>query len=89
MKEKEAKEGKKDKNRVSSSTMNTYSSMNTRKMKDRSSTNVSADAERKAQQVRQTNGKRYKSGSLAEKANMVSSFNDTSSSSSKKQGRKG
>ena len=89
MKEKEAKEGKKDKNRVSSSTMNTYSSMNTRRMKDKSATNVSAASEKKAQQARQTNGKKYKSGSLAEKANMVSSFNDTSSSSSKKQGRKG
>ena len=89
MKEKEEKEGKKDKNRVSSSTMNTYSSMNTRRMKDKSSTNVSADSERKAQQARQTNGKKYKYGSLAAKANMVSSFNDTSSSSSKKQGKKG
>ena len=89
MKEKEAKEGKKDKNRVSSSTMNTYSSMNTRRMKDKSATNVSAASEKKAQQARQTNGKKYKSGSLAEKANMVSSFNDTSSSSSKKQSRKG
>ena len=89
MKEKEAKEGKKDKNRVSSSTMNTYSSMNTRRMKDKSATNVSAKKEKKAQQARQTNGKKYKSGSLAEKANMVSSFNDTSSSSSKKQSRKG
>jgi len=89
MKEKEAKEGKKDKNRVSSSTMNTYSSMNTRKMKDKSSTSVSSDSERKAQQARQTNGKKYKSGSLAAKANMVSSFNDADNSSSKKQGRKG
>ena len=89
MKEKEAKEGKKDKNRVSSSTMNTYSSMNTRKMKDKSSTAVSFDSEKKAQQARQTNGKKYKSGSLAAKANMVSSFNDADNSSSKKQGRKG
>ncbi len=89
MKEKEEKEGKKDKNRVSSSTMNTYSSMNTRRMKDKSNTNVSADSERKAQQARQTNGKKYKAGSLAAKANMVSSFNDTGSSSSKKQGKKG
>ena len=89
MKEKEAKEGKKDKNRVSSSTMNTYSSMNTRKMKDKSSTYVSSDSEKKAQQARQTNGKKYKSGSLAAKANMVSSFNDADNSSSKKQGRKG
>ena len=89
MKAKEAKEGKKDKNRVSSSTMNTYSSMNTRKMKDKSSTYVSSDSEKKAQQARQTNGKKYKSGSLAAKANMVSSFNDADNSSSKKQGRKG
>ena len=89
MKEKEEKEGKKDKNRVSSSTMNTYSSMNTRRMKDRSSTNVSADSERKVQQARQTNGKKYKSGSLASKANMVSSFNDSDNSSSRKQGKKG
>ena len=89
MKEKEAKEGKKDKNRVSSSTMNTYSSMNTRRMKDKSSTSVSSDSERKAQQARQTNGKKYKSGSLASKANMVSSFNDADNSSSKKQGGKG
>ena len=89
MKEKEAKEGKKDKNRVSSSTMNTYSSMNTRRMKDKSSTSVSSDSERKAQQARQTNGKKYKSGSLAAKAKMVSSFNDADNSSSKKQGRKG
>ncbi len=89
MKEKEAKEGKKDKNRVSSSTMNTYSSMNTRRMKDKSSTSVSSDSERKAQQARQTNGKKYKPGSLAAKANMVSSFNDADNSSSKKQGRKG
>jgi YidC/Oxa1 family membrane protein insertase len=89
MKEKEAKEGKKDKNRVSSSTMNTYSSMNTRRMKDKSSTAVSSDSEKKAQQARQTNGKKYKSGSLASKANMVSSFNDADNSSSKKQGRKG
>ena len=89
MKEKEAKEGSKDKNRVSSSTMNTYSSMNTRRMKDKSSTSVSSDSERKAQQARQTNGKKYKSGSLAAKANMVSSFNDADNSSSKKQGRKG
>ena len=58
-------------------------------MKDRSSTNVSADSERKVQQARQTNGKKYKSGSLAEKANMVSSFNDSDNSSSKKQGKKG
>ena len=89
MKEKEAKEGKKDKYRLSSSTMNTYSSMNTRRMKDKSSTSVSSDSERKAQQARQTNGKKYKSGSLAAKANMVSSFNDADNSSSKKQGRKG
>ena len=89
MKEKEEKEGKKDKNRVSSSTMNTYSSMNTRRMRDRADTNVSADSERKAQQVRQTNGKKYKAGSLAEKANMVSSFNDSNTGSSKKQGKKG
>ena len=89
MKEKEEKEGKKDKNRVSSSTMNTYSSMNTRSMKDRTGTNVSADSERKAQQARQTNGKKYKAGSLAEKANMVSSFNDSNAGSSKKQGKKG
>lgn len=89
MKEKEAKEGKKDKNRVSSSTMNTYSSMNTRRMKDRTDTNVSADSEKKVQQARQTNGKKYKAGSLAEKANMVSSFNDSNTSSSKKQGKKG
>ena len=89
IKEKEEKEGKKDKNRVSSSTMNTYSSMNTRRMKDRSSTNVSADSERKVLEARQTNGKKYKSGSLAEKANMVSSFNDSDNSSSKKQGKKG
>ena len=89
MKEKEAKEGKKDKNRVSSSTMNTYSSMNTRRMKDRTDTNVSADSEKKVQQARQTNGKKYKAGSLAEKANMVSSFNDSNRSSDKKQGKKG
>ena len=89
MKEKEAKEGKKDKNRVSSSTMNTYSNMNTRRMKDTSSTAVSSDSEKKAQQARQTNGKKYKSGSLASKANMVSSFNDADNSSSKKQGGKG
>ena len=89
MKEKEAKEGKKDKNRVSSSTMNTYSNMNTRRMKDKSSTAVSSDSEKKAQQARQTNGKKYKSGSLAAKANMVSSFNDADNSSSKKQGGKG
>ena len=89
IKEKEEKEGKKDKNRVSSSTMNTYSSMNTRRMKDRSSTNVSADSERKVLEARQTNGKKYKSGSLAEKANMVSSFNDSDNSSSRKQGKKG
>ena len=89
MKEKEEKEGKKDKNRVSSSTMNTYSSMNTRRMRDRADTNVSADSERKAQQVRQTNGKKYKAGSLAEKANMVSSFNDSNTGSTKKQGKKG
>ena len=89
MKEKEAKEGKKDKNRVSSSTMNTYSSMNTRRMKDRTDTNVSADSEKKVQQARQTNGKKYKAGSLAEKANMVSSFNDSNGSSNKKQGKKG
>ena len=89
MKEKEAKEGKKDKNRVSSSTMNTYSSMNTRRMKDRTDTNVSADSEKKVQQARQTNGKKYKAGSLAEKANMVSSFNDSNRSLNKKQGKKG
>ena len=89
MKEKEEKEGKKDKNRVSSSTMNTYSSMNTRRMKDRTGTNVSADSERQVQQARQTNGRKYKAGSLAEKANMVSSFNDSNTSSSKKQGKKG
>ena len=89
MKEKEAKEGKKDKNRVSSSTMNTYSSMNTRRMKDRTDTNVSADSEKKVQQARQTNGKKYKAGSLAEKANMVSSFNDSNRGSNKKQGKKG
>ena len=86
MKEKEEKEGKKDKSRVSSNTMNTYSSMNTRKLKDRSSTSVSADQERKAQQARQ--GKKYKSGSLAAKANMVSSFNEADSSNSSK-GKKG
>ena len=89
MKEKEEKEGKKDKNRVSSSTMNTYSSMNTRRMKDKAGTNVSADSERQVQQARQTNGRKYKAGSLAEKANMVSSFNDSNTSSSKKQGKKG
>ena len=86
MKEKEEKEGKKDKSRVSSNTMNTYSSMNTRKLKDRSSTSVSADQEKKAQQARQ--GKKYKAGSLAAKANMVSSFNETDSSGSSK-GKKG
>ena len=89
MKEKEAKEGKKDKNRVSSSAMSQYSSMNTRRMKDKSSTAVSADSERKAQQARQTNGKKYKAGSLAAKANMVSSYNETDTRSSKKQGKKG
>ena len=89
IKEKEEKEGKKDKNRVSSSTMNTYSSMNTRRMRDRADTNVSADSERKAQQARQTNGKKYKAGSLAEKANMVSNFNDSNTGSTKKQGKKG
>ena len=86
MKEKEEKEGKKDKNRVSSSTMNTYSSMNTRRMKDRSSTAVSEEQERKAQQARQTNGKKYKAGSLAEKANMVSNFNEADPRTSKKKG---
>ena len=85
IREKEEKEGKKDKSRVSSSTMNTYSSMNTRRLKDRSSTAVSADQERKAQQARQ--GKKYKAGSLAEKANMVSSFNETDQRGSK-QGKK-
>jgi YidC/Oxa1 family membrane protein insertase len=89
MKEKEAKEGKKDKNRVSSSAMSQYSSMNTRRMKDKSSTAVSADSERKAEQARQTNGKKYKAGSLASKANMVSSYNETDTRSSKKQGKKG
>ena len=89
MKGKEAKEGKKDKNRASSSNMSTYSSMNTRRMKDKSSTAVSADAEKKAREARQTNGKKFKAGSLAEKANMVSSFNEVSSDSSKKQGKKG
>ena len=89
MKEKEAKEGKKDKNRVSSSTMSQYSSMNTRRMSDRSSTAVSADSEKKAEQARQTNGKKYKAGSLAAKANMVSSYNETDTRSSKKQGKKG
>ena len=89
MKEKEAKEGKKDKNRVSSSTMSTYSSMNTRRMKDRTSTAVSADSEKKVQQARQLNGKKYKAGSLAEKANMVSSFNEVNNNTSKKQGKKG
>ena len=88
MKEKEEKEGKKDKSRVSSSTMNTYSSMNTRRLKDRSNTSVSADQERKAEQARQTNGKKYKAGSLAEKANMVGRFNETDPRSSK-QGKKG
>ena len=87
IKEKEAKEGKKDKNRVSSSTMSTYSSMNTRKMKDKSSTAVSADSERKVEQARKTNGKKYKAGSLASKANMVSEFNE-SNSPSKKQDKK-
>lgn len=89
MKEKEAREGKKDKNRVSSSTMSQYSSMNTRRMSDRSSTAVSADSEKKAEQARQTNGKKYKAGSLAAKANMVSSYNETDTRSSKKQGKKG
>ncbi len=89
MKEKEAKEGKKDKNRVSSSTMSTYSSMNTRRMKDRTSTAVSEDSEKKVQQARQLNGKKYKAGSLAEKANMVSSFNEVNNNTSKKQGKKG
>ena len=88
MKEKEAKEGKKDKNRVSS-TMSTYSSMNTRRMKDRSSTAVSADSERKANEARQTNGRKYKQGSLAAKANMVSSFNESNPRDSRKQGKKG
>ena len=83
IKEKEAKEGKKDKNRVSSSTMSTYSSMNTKRMKDRSSTAVSADSEKKLQQARQTNGKKYKAGSLAEKANMVSNYNEADPRSSK------
>ena len=83
IKEKEAKEGKKDKNRVSSSTMSTYSSINTKRMKDRSSTAVSADSEKKLQQARQTNGKKYKAGSLAEKANMVSNYNEADPRSSK------
>ena len=87
MKEKEEKEGKKDKNRVSSSTMSTYSSMNTKKMKDKSSTAVSADSEKKLDEIR-SSGKKYRAGSLAEKANMVSSYNE-SNSSSKKQGKKG
>lgn len=86
MKEKEAKGG--DKNRVSSSTMSTYSSMNTRRLKDRSNTSVSADQEEKALRARQTNGKKYKAGSLAAKANMVSSFNETNSRDTK-QGKKG
>ncbi len=61
--------------------------MNTRKMKDKSSTAVSADSERKAEQARKTNGKKYKAGSLASKANMVSEFNE-SNSPSKKQDKK-
>jgi YidC/Oxa1 family membrane protein insertase len=88
MKEKEEKEGKKDKNHVSSSTMNTYSSMNTKRMKDKSSTAVSSDSEKKVEEIRKSS-KKYKSGSLAEKANMVSSYNESNSSSSKKQGKKG
>ncbi len=86
IKEKEEKEGKKDKNRVSSSTMNTYSSMNTRRMKDRSRADVSEEQERRAQKARQTNGRKYKAGSLAEKANMVSSFNESDPRTSKKKG---
>jgi hypothetical protein len=58
-------------------------------MSDRSSTAVSADSEKKAEQARQTNGKKYKAGSLAAKANMVSSYNETDTRSSKKQGKKG
>jgi hypothetical protein len=56
-------------------------------MKDKSSTAVSADSEKKAQQARQTNGKKYKAGSLAAKANMVNQFNE-SSAPSKKQDKK-
>jgi hypothetical protein len=68
--------------------MNTYSSMNTKRMKDKSSTAVSSDSEKKVEEIRKS-GKKYKSGSLAEKANMVSSYNESNSSSSKKQGKKG
>ena len=42
-----------------------------------------------AQVALDTANKKYKAGSLAEKANMVSSFNDSNTSSSKKQGKKG
>jgi hypothetical protein len=56
-------------------------------MKDKSSTAVSSESEKKVDAIRNS-GKKYKAGSLAEKANMVNSYNE-SNSSSKKQGKKG
>lgn len=81
-KEKEAKKESKAKDHVSGRTMSEYSSMNTRniqKKNDKYSTKLSADKEKAAQANRDARkGKKYKSGSLSSKANMVSEFNDAS-----------
>ncbi len=76
----EKKEGKKlDKEKVvGSSTVNEFSSMNTRNLarNDKYSTKLSGDKEKAAEEaIRARSGKKYRSGSLASKANMVSDFN--------------
>lgn len=84
---KDSKKETKAKDHVSSKNMNEYSSMNTRNIQrknDKYSTRLSADQEKKVQANRDARkGKKYKEGSLAAKANMVSDFNENKGSSSK------
>lgn len=76
-KAKEIKKGK----AVSRSNMNAYSNMSTRNIKknDKYSTKISNEKEKQLDDIKKKNqNRKYKAGSLTEKANMVSSFNNAS-----------
>ncbi len=66
--------------KVNSSTVNEFSSMNTRnitKRSDKYSTKLSSDQEKKVQDaLNSRSGKKFREGSLASKANMVSDYNN-------------
>ncbi len=72
---------------VSQRIMNQYSNMNTKTLESASGSAAQTDREkeRKLEQAKKTyQNKKYKEGSLASKANMVSSFNDANLTSQKK-----